>query len=434
MHRQTFRILFLLPTFILLVAGCGRQKASETESDSPQAAPHQPLPPKYQARYDASVPPERIRIEKAMADSVPVKLSQVASTIEYYMVGDDKYPITGVVATNEGFITLNQPKLYLYRQGVRRKRVGLKTGYSNWINGCPRIHFDKSSNRLYAYLTRINEGYAENYFAELPPLDSVLARVYYLYPDSLPNRYFLPKETAPVCYFSSDCFATYQEDEYGFDNGIGLFNLNGDTLCLFTVGIDSTIKRQYTLYQPPFFSTIYKFDNRLTFRLSFCDTIYHIMDNQRYVPAYVTNFGKSRLTAIENIRNEDRKGKAWMRDMEENAQALFFRIYQERTTTGGGWLDEKREADKPSVERQIVYLKKSKQTLALPNRSGGLINDLDGGLPFWPDGQTDGYLYMIRPAKELKARIKLTGSPKQEALKAFLAGVDEKQNVLIVVK
>lgn len=63
-----------------------------------------------------------------------------------------------------------------------------------------------------------------------------------------------------------------------------------------------------------------------------------------------------------------------------------------------------------------------------------MTNDLDGGLPFWPDGQTDEYLYMIRPAKELKQQIKLTGSPKQKALKAFLGELPDNQNVMIVVK
>ena len=88
----------------------------------------------------------------------------------------------------------------------------------------------------------------------------------------------------------------------------------------------------------------------------------------------------------------------------------------------------------PSEERQIVYLKSSGQTFALPVKAQGLTNDLDGGLPFWPDGQTSGYLYMIRPAKELKNKIKLTGSSKQKELKAFLDSVDEKQNVMNVVK
>ena len=94
------------------------------------------------------------------------------------MVGDDKYPITDVVATNEGFIALNQPKLYLYRKGMKRKRVGLKTTYGNWINvPGSKISFDTVTTRLYAHLKRINQetGYGEEYIAELPPLDSVLA-------------------------------------------------------------------------------------------------------------------------------------------------------------------------------------------------------------------------------------------------------------------
>ena len=82
----------------------------------------------------------------------------------------------------------------------------------------------------------------------------------------------------------------------------------------------------------------------------------------------------------------------------------------------------------------MVYLKNKCQTKALPLKATGMINDLDGGLPFWPDGQTDEYMYMIRPAKDLKQRIKLTGSPKQESLKKFLSDLPDNQNVMIVIK
>lgn len=131
MNKQL--LLILLPA-LLSATGCKQQKVSETEGTTSKIEAHQPLPPKYTARYDKSVTPVRIDIERATADSVPVNLSKVASSIEYFMVGDDKYPITDVVATNEGFIALNQPKLYLYRKGMKRKRVGLKTTYGNWIN------------------------------------------------------------------------------------------------------------------------------------------------------------------------------------------------------------------------------------------------------------------------------------------------------------
>lgn len=434
MNKQLF--LILLPT-LLPATGCKQQKAPEAGGTITEVETHQPLPPEYTAHYDKSVPPVRIDIEKAIADSVPVKLSEVASSIEYFMVGDDKYPITDVVATNEGFIALNQPKLYLYRKGVKRKRVGLKTTYGNWLNvSGSKISFDTVTTRLYAHLKQINPetGYGEKYIAELPPLDSVLARVYYLYPDSLPNRYFLPPKTSFIRYLSPDKYATQKRTKDDMNEGITIFHLNGDTICTFTAGIDPTIKRGLYLFQPPFFDKIYRHDDQITFRLSFCDTIYRIRDEQTYYPAYVTYFGKLRLTAIENIQEKDRKNKAWMTALEENAKALFIRTYKEGKSTQSGWLDGNREPDMPSEERQIVYLKSSRQTFALPVKAQGLTNDLDGGLPFWPDGQTDGYLYMIRPAKELKAKIKLTGSPKQKELKVFLDSVDEKQNVMIVVK
>ena len=95
MNKQL--LLILLPA-LLSATGCKQQKVSETEGTTSKIEAHQPLPPKYTARYDKSVTPVRIDIERATADSVPVNLSKVASSIEYFMVGDDKYPITDVVA------------------------------------------------------------------------------------------------------------------------------------------------------------------------------------------------------------------------------------------------------------------------------------------------------------------------------------------------
>lgn len=431
MNKQL--LLILLPA-ILLATGCKQQKASDEGETATQTVPHQPLPPKYTAQYDRSVPPARIDIEKAIADSVPVSLSKVASTIEYFMVGDDKYPITDVVATNDGFIALNQPKLYLYRKGMKRKRVGLKTTFGNWEHGA-KICIDKTTTRLYAHLKRINEetGYGERYIAELPPLDSVLARVYYLYPDSLPTRHFIPVNIQKgIDCFSPEIYVT--PINIGIEKGIQTFTIQGDTLCTFYAGIDSLGKVPDFGFFGSMYHTAYFYENQITFRTSYCDTIYRVTDEQTYKAEYYIHMGKYRAPASYIFNGGERKNKAWLTDLKENKQSLFLKIFKEGKSTKSGWLDADREPDMPSVERQVVYLKSSKQTFALPVKAGGLANDLDGGLPFWPDGQTDGYLYMIRPAKELKAKIKLTGSPKQKELKAFLDGVDEKQNVMIVIK
>lgn len=434
MNKQLYYLL--LPVILFMAGGCKQQTASETNAPATEES-HVPLPPKYTAHYDCSVPPARIDVERAISDSVPVNLSKIASTIQYFLVGDDKYPITDVVSTGEGFIALNQPKLYYYRQGVKRKRVGLKTEYGNWDNTeAQKLYFDSNSKRLYTALNRIGEdGYRQYYIAELPPLDSVLARVHYLYPDSLPVvRHLFPINIITrLRLFSPELFTTFVHPGVTAD-GIRTYNLSGDTICSFHVGIDSLGKVPEFGFFGNAYEVSYWFDKQITFKANYCDTIYRITNENSYNPVYSIHLGKYRASATYLFNNGDRKNKAWLTDLKENKDGVFLKVYKEGKTTKSGWLAEDREPDGPSVERQIVYLKSSGQTLALPFRNKGLTNDLDGGIAFWPEGQTDGYLYMIRPAKEFRASVKLDGSPKQKALKAFLEGIDEKQNVMIVVK
>lgn len=425
-----------LPGFVIalcITASCQTGKAPMPSSQSEEQ--HQPLPPRHIAEYDCSVPPARIDIEKAIAGSVPVNLSKVASTIQYFLVGDDKYPITDVIPTGEGFIALNQPKLYYYRQGMKRKRIGLKTEYNDWNTGNgQKLYFDKKSKQLYTIWTQINDnGYRDHFMTTLPELDSVLARIHYLYPDSLPVH-----KSAPLLaqygleLFSPELYTKYTRQ--GLDKGIQTFNLSNDTICTFNAGIDSLGVIPQFFTQAPVYTTTYWYEQQITFRISFCDTIYRVTDEKTYKPVYTIHLGKHRLSATALFNEEELKNKAWPTDLKENKEGVFLKIYKEGKTSKSGWLDEKREPDMPSVEHQVVYLKSSKQTLALPAQNKGLTNDLDGGMAFWPDGQTEGYLYMIRPAKDFKAAIKLNGSSKQKELKAFLEGIDEKQNVMIIVK
>ena len=161
---------------LILVSGC-KQK-NETESSTTEETAYQPASPKYTARYDHSTPTAKIDVESAISTSSPVRLSEVASTIEYYQVGDDKYPVTEVVAVEGGFIALNKPKLYLYRQGKKRKRVGLKTEYSNWRDNESgnNLFYDKKTTRLYVQLKKLNQetGYSTKYIGELPDRKSVV--------------------------------------------------------------------------------------------------------------------------------------------------------------------------------------------------------------------------------------------------------------------
>ena len=429
-------LLILLPVLLTMAAGCKKQTNSETSASSVSEEIHQPLSPKYEARYDRSVPPVRIDIEKAITSPAQVKLSQIASDIEYFQVGDDKYPITDVVATNNGFIALNQPKLYLYRKGMKRKRVGLKTEYGEWQGG-KKLYYDMTISRLYTHLKKINSetGHPEYRILKLPPLEEILARKHYLYPDSISDCMTIPERLNSFILFTPDYYLTKVDDEWGMPIQYYTHTLKGDTICSFRLPIDPLDKREPGNYfgGPVRYAT-YLFDGQLTFRWAFNDTIYRIRDEHTLIPTFVMSFGKHRVSGNDLFGKADLSFKIWMDRIRENNRALFINIHKENKRGKEGWLSEKQEPGQPPEKRQIVYLKSSKQTFALPKQSLGFTNDLDDGLPFWPDGQTDGYLYMIRPAKELKAKIKLTGSAKQKELKAFLDSIDEKQNVMIVVK
>lgn len=431
----SFSLFFAL---LILASGC-KQKNEGTASSETEETAYQPTSPKYTARYDHSTPAAKIDVESSISTSSPVRLSEVASTIEYYQVGDDKYPVTEVVAVEGGFIALNKPKLYLYRQGKKRKRVGLKTEYSNWRDNESgnNLFYDKKTTRLYVQLKKLNQetGYSTKYIGELPPLDSVLARVHYLYPDSLPNRRFL-KNWVEI-FTPEMSVGRFFYPGTGFDYGVNTFNLKGDTLCHFYFGIDSigTIKSD-NFYNFTLFHTSYLYDNKPTFSATYCDTVYRLLDQQTIAPVYAIHLGKYKAPATYVINRGDKRNKAWVDNLRENSQAVFLKVHREGKSNKSGWLDnkDKQNQDFPSEDYLMVYLKNKCQTKALPLTARGMINDLDGGLPFWPDGQTDEYMYMIRPASELKKGIKLTGSPKQETLKNFLSDLPDNQNVMIVVK
>lgn len=422
-----------------MFAGCKQKESESSSSTTEEMNDYQPASPKFSAQYDRTTPTALIDVESAISTSSTVRLSEVASSIEYYQVGDDKYPVTEVVAVKDGFIALNQPKLYLYRQGKKRKRVGLKTEYNDWKDRTIRnnIYYDKATTKLYVQLKKLNQetGYSSKYIAELPPLDSVLARTHYLYPDSLPNRYFL-KNWASA--FTPEMYAQrFFYPETGFDYGMTTFNLKNDTLCRFYAGIDSFgVIPDKLFYNFTLFSTCYLYDNKITFTATYCDTIYRILDQQTIAPVYNIHLGKYRASAIYVFHRGEKRNKAWVDDIKESPKGVFLKVHREGKSSKAGWLDNKevQNQDFPSEDYLMVYLKDRRQTKALPLTAKGMTNDLDGGLPFWPDGQTDEYLYMIRPAKELKQQIKLTGSPKQKALKAFLGELPDNQNVMIVVK
>lgn len=420
-------------TSLLLLSSCTFTRKEEV---------YQPASPCYTAQYDRSVPPARIEVEKALSETpASLRLSQIASTIEYYTVGDATFPVTQVIAVPGGFLTFNHPRIFLCRPGEKRKRYGFKALYYRWDNSLrgQNLYYDKATTCLYVAMGgahRHAKDLVAPYIGELPPMDSILPRVQYLFPEMLEKRYPRPADSDPMLTFTSEGYILCHTDKHKrVPQGITTFNLKGDTLCRFDLGIDP-----YPAYPKPddipgqfrncYWNTSH---DRLTFLLPCCDTIYQLRDKQTIAPLYAIERGSLRVSARDLAKNIDLEGKIWPVTLSENAAGVFLGLLQKGAPPMLNWL---RHIDdfRPFFTHQVVYLKSDGKTYRIPYADKGFVNDLDDGLSFWPDGQTDDYLYMIRTATDLKNNVRLNGSPRQQKLKEYLEKLPENQYVLILVK
>lgn len=437
--KNYLTIICICLTYISMLSSC--KEKSETNI--------RPVtPPKYEGKVDNSAIPIHIDLEEALnKDRNPLKLSQIASEIDYYIVGDGNYTVTQAIAIpdSNAFLTFNNPRIYYRKNGRPSKRYGFKAlayKWNNEMNG-HNLFYDKKTSRMYCALSgkdQNNRGTKDPFYpqiVELPPLDTMLTISRYIFPETVEKKYLINQGNDKLVGFSSSGYMlSHYEDSTGIPNCLLTFNMEGETLCKFKLKEQSTLSRKET-DNIPFFQTSYWNDtqDQMTFMIPFCDTVYQLRDPQTVVPLYNIHFGKSGIfseyTEGQGVKDE----KMWLRTLYENPKGLFMGVYQKKGPKILSWLNFEYEY-KPTLSYQAVYLKEKGETYVLPRREQGFTNDLDGGMTFWPDGQTDGYLYMIRTLTEMRESVERTGSPKQQKLLDILDNkrIQENQYVMIVVK
>lgn len=428
------RISILILFLGISLSGC-KLKDNQQESISTR----QPASPRFEARYDHSNPPAEIDIEKAIQRPAPLKLSQIASKLEYYNVGDARFTPTQAIAIpdSDAFITFNNPRIYYRKRGIPSKRYAFKAleyKWNNRMNGL-NLFYDKKTTRMYCALSGLDKTNKEDslailppppFIGELPPLDSLLTMQSYIYPESVPVKYSFGSPNDKLIGFSSSGYTLCSfENDTIVPNGVITFNLQGDTLCKFAFKpsepkLACTSSDSIQIFQTFYWNTD---QDKMSFMIPFCDTVYQLANPQTLTPLYA-------------IRKEaDAEKPIGLRSFLENPQGLFMGIFQKSSPIIGNWLGWWDEF-KPILTHRVAYLKKDGRTYSLPHDSGGLINDLDGGLPFWPDGQTDDCLYMLRTVTEMRETVKRTGSSRQAELIKFLDDpkVHERDYVMIVAR
>lgn len=434
-HLFTFGLLSVL----LLASGC---KQAE------EAKQHVPSAPQMEARIDRSEPVKIIDVEQALENPEPLKLSQIASRIEYYTVGDARFTVTQAIELpdSNAFITFNNPRVYYRKQGLPSKRYGFKAlayKWNNEMNG-QNMFYDKKTTRMYVALsgktqeTRKTGADSVPCIGMLPALDTMLTIKSYYFPESLPAKYSLNLKHDKLLGFSSNGYTLCRYGEMtGEPDGITTFNLPGDTLCKFRLKEGQLAPRSIT-DNVPFFQTFYwnTQQDRMTFMMPYCDTVYQLRDPQTVAPLYAIHYGDQGLRVDKMKEATIPEGKMWMKTLYENPKALFLGLYQKGGRKIANWIGWEFDY-KPTLTHQAVYLKEEGRTVLLPfAKHRGFINDLDDGMPFWPDGQTDDCLYMLRTVTEMRLLVERNGSPKQQKLIELLDNpkVLERDYVMIVVR
>lgn len=405
---------------------------------------HQPAPPQYEAVYDRSTAPLQIEIEQSLQHPANLKLSQIASQLEYYTVGDARFPVTQAIEIpdNNAFITFNYPRIYYRKQDVPSKRYGFKALAYKWNNGMNKVNlfYDKKTTRMYCALSGLDQNNKEEkapYIGELPPLDTLLKIQNYIFPEDITTRYPLHLTHDRLLGFSSSGYTLcHYEGDAGEPNGIITFNLQGDTLCKFILKEPASAAKRWQTDSIPSFQTFFwnNEQSQMTFTIPFCDTIYRLLDSRTISTLYALNLGEKSISG-DQLTQPVANGKIWLRTCYENPKSVCIGLRQKGAPEITNWLGHTDEY-KPALTHRIVYLKEDRKTYALPRNSGGFINDIDDGLAFWPDGQTDDCLYMIRTVTEMRETVKRTGSARQQELLRFLDNpqVHERDYVMIVAR
>ncbi len=144
--------------------------------------------------------------------------------------------------------------------------------------------------------------------------------------------------------------------------------------------------RQHNL--PILNSQIYQYLDSITFWQGRSDTIYRIGANKIIHPRYFLYSGKykipTRLLSDRNTFQEEINNYSHIIKFIETNDYFFFNVVINRKM------------------KYVLYNKKEKVATNVFNKTVNLLNDIDKGLPFWPDGiLSDGRLYMLIDSKSI---------------------------------
>jgi hypothetical protein len=216
------------------------------------------------------------------------------------------------------------------------------------------------------------------------------------------------------------------------------YNDKGDTLCQFT-DYDRIVNYTHDTYRTPVELFNYYFDGLLTIKQEYNDTIFRLIPNDRLLPVYVFNWGDFKVNYLDGLNPDiDLSNKYILNSLYELNNFILIRYTQN--------YDCPNTRKKNSVKFYYALFNKKDGKLyhqpgftPLPN---GLENDLDGGMPFWPDFITpQGEMMKLVSGQILKDFInsevfkeaKISGNDRQKQI-IMASGLRPTDMVVVIVK
>jgi hypothetical protein len=180
----------------------------------------------------------------------------------------------------------------------------------------------------------------------------------------------------------------------------------GDTLCQFT-DYDRILNFTHSTYRTPVELSNYNFEGLLTIKQEYNDTVFRLIPPDRLLPVYIFNWGKFKVNYLDGLNPDiDLSNKFILTSIKETNGFLFIRYTQ--------------NYDCPNTRKKntvkffnAIFDKKEGKIYHQPGftlQPEGLENDLDGGMPFWPDFITpQGEMMKLVSGKILKDYVNSPG-------------------------
>ena len=263
------------------------------------------------------------------------------------------------------------------------------------------------------------------------------------------------------CFIGDNMFIGRISNKGNADYNFVLFDDRGEIIKLFSTSIFFPISNtgKYNSYGSDF--NIYQLNDRWYLKEGLNDTLFYLnLERTELLPSALFNSGKYRL--LDKISKDESTaiGDAIIfRNMVGSSDFLFFTMFcdgvnlpenrrvREVTLLGSSFFQL--DNSKPFLHRDPfiygVYDMKNKKTTLLENDPcgiSGFINDLDGGLPFWPMFLTDdNKLVSILSAEDLKeilteeyfATHEIKDKQAHQKLRDLLKNLKEDDNPVVVI-